>query len=400
MAKESDSIIVIHIPCTLHLVHRNTDYYHTHPSPASRNPSHTRITNGMHKACTYRTIQRTGHIQHLYKGMGYNVYTPPSHTPSHTHTHTPSRAQVYMHTACRLYGEHMGYAQKCTQYLQYDEDIHDMCMYYQYNMQSRYLARDILTYAHTFQPDYLVLGADVQDVYGVVAGDVYDDRWAFECMPECVWDGMYIPTSFHTHTHTLPHTHTQDTVLAQRDDVSASDTFATTIHSQTAIHAHTHTQVIEHDEYGDDEDFLPTPNNNFTPVPAHTNNDEDSFILEDTEGLSVSFAPSSHIRQLQSAQDKNKRASHYKQFMDFSAVKTSLISMILHEMKNMQKWVVGHNDCVQNGFLREQLEREREREEIQARFSVILVNNGGTSEGTSAGSSVHVYVEEGLGSRM
>lgn len=108
LAKESDTIIVLHVPCAAHLISRNTDYFSFldnkadgHKSYQPSNPSSTRLTTAMHKAQQAAAAQRREQIVTHYRNLGYNVFcADPIQTGS---------LDAYCE-ASKAYGVHLAYA--------------------------------------------------------------------------------------------------------------------------------------------------------------------------------------------------------------------------------------------------------------------------------------------------
>jgi hypothetical protein len=133
LAKESDTIILLHIPCTAHLVSRNTDFFQAYDSqdlhasseegfkPA--NPSYSRLTAGMYRALLVASAQRKEQLLAHYNSLGYNLYCVEARRGSNV----PYFSAI--NSAAKSYAAHIAYAaQQATLLgLPDDSDTLDRC---------------------------------------------------------------------------------------------------------------------------------------------------------------------------------------------------------------------------------------------------------------------------------
>jgi hypothetical protein len=367
MAKESDTIIVLHIPCTAHLSHCNSDYFAFHHQQKQSqntgssseinsyrppNPSLTRLTASMHKALHAASIQRREQILAHYRSLGYNVYC--------TDTRSKTSAIDAVTQASKLYSEHLGYAAEISEIFKwpvttdsfaryvrcmyYCSDtnfcllcIFPSCAYYQYNEQIRYLARDIISTALALDPDFLVLGADSVDIYNTLGVYHMDPRWSFTALPHLQRDhSAWLRRQIYSH-------------VKQMHSIGRLQDF-------------------------EEEDAI---GNNTSNTNASSN------------GSSISLPPGYEKPLLNYAEERRK---HFNHFLSYASSKATTIGMVLHELSRLNNWISGHinSSTVAHGtrtLWKDYLEREKSISnsnssnlKLQPRFSLLLVNTTTSSQ--------------------
>lgn len=178
LAKESDTIIVVHVP-TLRPPwdtvddNGNSNSGNSSDGTTTSDQAATRgsLTRKQYDDCVRDMQRRRDALVDLYRTVGYNLLcaAPPSYVDYARHI-----LETYI-TSNRLKTEAM-------QQLGAESTMHpyDGYRYYQRNMETRMMARSLLHLVQPLQPDVLVLGGDADDVLNALSYHYLHPHLAFK----------------------------------------------------------------------------------------------------------------------------------------------------------------------------------------------------------------------------
>lgn len=372
LAKESDTIIALHIPCVAHLLRKQSDSSGEQDSPASPTftatdqgesslPAHSRLSANRHKSLIATATQRREHLLEHYRNLGYNVYC----------VEMASRdvdSMDALMAASDLYAEHLCFVSQLPDVLAVQGQGLDQSPFYQYNQQVRWLARDIISNALVLAPDFLVLGADSEDIFEALSASSFDATWTFQPIPQLARDHSRVISADYLHA-----------VKQSRQEMQPNTEAAATMSAGSEV-----------DEYTDNEFTSPTE-----PQAASNPYDDDSFIMEDNEGEHSLGIPPSPMpvnrdvdEELNARLDAyfDQRRMHFQHFMAFASHRAKVVTMLLHELRFLNHWLPtyiesNHASTGVRLLLKQTHERSFDKDPVQATFSVLLVNSTGEVQG-------------------